>query len=114
MRSNEKFTRRSEDAIEKARQAAGELGHGFVGTGHLLLGILREEDSLGSRVLRRRGLREEALLAELASPPGGFDALLAKNIGLRVLEAPGLPGKSAPHAAAMLLLKTVEQIMEEE
>ena len=59
-------------------------------------------------------LGPEALLAELASPPGGFDALLAKNIGLRVLEAPGLPGKSAPHAAAMLLLKTVEQIMEEE
>ena len=65
MKSNEKFTRRSEDAIEKARQAAGELGHGFVGTEHLLMGILREEDSLGSRVLRRRGLRDEALCAEI-------------------------------------------------
>ena len=65
MRSNEKFTRRSEDAIEKARQAAGDLGHSFVGTEHLLLGVLREEDSLGSRVLRRRGLRESALTEEI-------------------------------------------------
>ena len=65
MRNHEKFTRRSEDALEKARRAAGDLGHSFVGTEHLLLGILREEDSLGGRVLRRRGLGEEALLDEL-------------------------------------------------
>ncbi len=70
MRSNEKFTRRSEDAIEKARQAAGDLGHSFVGTEHLLLGILREEDSLGSRVLRRRGMCEEALIGEICGNLG--------------------------------------------
>ena len=71
MKSNEKFTRRTEAAIEKARQAAGELGHSFVGTEHLLLGILREEDSLGSRVLRRRGVTEEALIGEILSDLGG-------------------------------------------
>ncbi len=70
MKSNEKFTRRSEDAIEKARQAAGDLGHSFVGTEHLLLGILREEDSLGSRVLRRRGVCEEALIGEICGTLG--------------------------------------------
>ncbi len=59
-------------------------------------------------------LTAETLLVELASPPGGFDAMLAKNIGLRVLEAPGLPGKSAPYAAAMLLLKTLEQVLREQ
>ena len=56
----------------------------------------------------------EALLLELASPPGGFDALLAKNIGLRVLQAPGLPGKSAPGSAAALLRRTIAQIMAEQ
>ena len=44
----------AELAIEKAR-AAAELGHSYVGTEHLLLGILREEDGLGGRVLRRDG-----------------------------------------------------------
>ena len=56
----------------------------------------------------------EALLLELASPPGGFDALLAKNIGLRVLTAPGLPGRSAPASAAALLRRSIERIMAEQ
>ncbi len=58
-------------------------------------------------------LEPETLLVELASAPGGFDAPLARNIGLRVLEAPGLPGRVAPEAAATLLLRSVEQVMTE-
>ena len=56
----------------------------------------------------------DALLLELASPPGGFDPLLAQNIGLRALTAPGLPGKSAPASAAALLKRTAAQIMQEQ
>ncbi len=56
----------------------------------------------------------ETLLLELASPPGGFDALLAKNVGLRVLSAPGLPGKCAPRSAARLLRRTIAQVMAEQ
>ena len=56
MKSNEKFTHRAELAIENAGTAAGSLGHGFVGTEHLLIGILMEESGLGGRILRRRGV----------------------------------------------------------
>ena len=56
----------------------------------------------------------DALLLELTSPPGGFDPLLAQNIGLRALTAPGLPGKSAPASAAALLKRTAAQIMQEQ
>ena len=56
----------------------------------------------------------EALLLELASPPGGFAPQLAKNIGLRAIAAPGLPGKSAPRSAAGLLRRTAAEIMREE
>lgn len=59
-------------------------------------------------------LPPDALLLELASPPGGFDPVLAKNIGLKTLAAPGLPGQSAPYAAAQLLKRTVEQVMNEQ
>ena len=84
MRSNEKFTRRSEDAIEKARRAAGSLGHSFVGTEHLLLGILREEDGIGSRVLQRRGLREEALSTEIARSLGeGMPGVPCQGLSIR-------------------------------
>ena len=65
MKSNEKFSQRAETAIELARRFAGELGHGHVGTEHLLLGILREDEGLGARVLRRRGVEEAALVQEI-------------------------------------------------
>ena len=61
IKSNEKFTQRAELAIENARAAAGELGHGYVGTEHLLLGIIAEKDSLGARILRSQGLDGERL-----------------------------------------------------
>ena len=56
----------------------------------------------------------EALLLELASPPGGFDRVLAQNIGLRCLSAPGLPGKSAPYAAAQLMKEGVYAALREQ
>ena len=70
MRSNEKFTQRAELAIEKARRAAGELGHSRVGTEHLLLGILQEKEGLGARILGRRGLEEEVLRRAIVRSEG--------------------------------------------
>ncbi len=58
-------------------------------------------------------IRPDALLLELASPPGGFDRSLAANIGLQVLAAPGLPGETAPLSAAKLLRKAVYAALEE-
>ena len=50
---------------------------------------------------------EDALLLELASAPGGFDRTLAQNLGLRVLAAPGLPGKCAPQRASELMREAI-------
>ena len=61
MKNNEKFTEKAEGAIEQARLAAFGLGHSYVGTEHLLLGILRERAGLGARILRDRGLSEHCL-----------------------------------------------------
>ena len=56
----------------------------------------------------------DALLLELASPPGGFDPQRAQNIGLQALAAPGLPGRSAPASAAALIRQTAAQILSEQ
>ena len=56
---------------------------------------------------------EDALLLELASAPGGFDRTLAENVGLRVVTAPGLPGKCAPRRAAELMRKAICASLEE-
>lgn len=56
-------------------------------------------------------LSEDAVIMELASPPGGFDRTLAENIGLKTVYAPGLPGKMAAYSAAEELCRAVHDIM---
>ena len=84
MKSNEKFSQRAETAIENARLAAQELGHSSVGTEHLLLGILAESDSLGARVLLRRGIDLPSLRGAVrqmngTGTPGGPVLGLSRN-----------------------------------
>ena len=54
-----------------------------------------------------------ALLLELAAAPGGFEKTLAETIGLRVLSAPGLPGRYAPRRAAEILCEAIYASIEE-
>lgn len=58
--------------------------------------------------------RSDCLLLELASPPGGFDKNLAENIGLKVVTAPGLPGKCAPYTGALLMKKAIYDAIKEQ
>lgn len=53
------------------------------------------------------------LILELASPPYGIDSARAQRLGFRCIAAPGLPGKYAPKAAAELIRKAVNNILEE-
>jgi hypothetical protein len=52
-------------AIDQARQVAAERHHGFVGTEHLLLGVLREPTSVGAAVLTELGVTEDAVAAKV-------------------------------------------------
>ena len=65
---NDRFTEKARNAIEKARAAAMELGHSYIGTEHLLLGIVRETDALGSRVLRENGFEEDLVISSKRPP----------------------------------------------
>ena len=56
MRNADKFTERAQCAIEKAQEAAEALGHSYVGSEHLLLGLAREGEGLGAKILRENGL----------------------------------------------------------
>ena len=52
-------------------------------------------------------------LLELASAPGGFDLAGAEELGLRLISAPGLPGKTAPESAAEAVMDTIFNMLEE-
>jgi ATP-dependent Clp protease ATP-binding subunit ClpA len=47
----ERFTERARQVVVLAQGEARSLKHGFIGTEHLLLGLLREEEGLAARVL---------------------------------------------------------------
>ena len=53
-------------------------------------------------------------LLDLASAPGGVDRAAAKKRGLRVTQAPGLPGRTAPVTAAAAIRDSVYHILREE
>ena len=52
-------TPRGKDCIELAVQEARLLNHHYLGTEHLLLGLLREEEDIGGQVLRKSGVTLE-------------------------------------------------------
>jgi len=73
------FSASCKRALQYAAEEADRLLHDYVGTEHLLLGLLREERSVAAEVLVARGLRTEAVreaIVELLScgeqpePPG--------------------------------------------
>ena len=59
------FTAGAETALRLAQESAAELGHSYVGTEHLLLGVAREGRGPGAKALQSAGLSAEALRAAL-------------------------------------------------
>lgn len=51
------------------------------------------------------------LILDLASLPGGVDAEAARTLGLEVLRAPGLPGKTSPASAAGYLRRGIYNML---
>lgn len=64
MRNQDRFTERARIALAKAQETAQKMGHSYVGTEHILLGIASEGEGLGAKTLRDNGL-DETLLTEL-------------------------------------------------
>ena len=84
MKSKGRFTHRAEQAIDKAGQAAKELGHSFVGTEHLLLGILMEKDGLGARILQKQGINEMMLHEQVKKLNGiGSPGYMPQELSIR-------------------------------
>jgi len=50
------FTPRAKKVLELSMEEANELGHNYIGTEHLLLGLVREENGVAVKVLRELGV----------------------------------------------------------
>ena len=67
--SENKFTPRAEEALRLSQEAAEEMGHGYVGSEHLLLGLIREE-GIAHRVLAEYGVTDEMVCGVLQRSVG--------------------------------------------
>ena len=54
-----KFTSRAKEAIEYAQEEAVSLGHNYVGSEHILYGLIKEGSGVASRILTNQGITDE-------------------------------------------------------
>ena len=69
----ERFTNRAQEVIGEAKKAAAQLEQNYIGTEHLLLGLVRVSDSVASKLLQEQGVTEERLeelISSLITPTG--------------------------------------------
>ena len=86
-----RFTEKAERAIALAQESAMALGHNYVGTEHILLGLIREGTGIAARVLQSQGVTEERVVKEIEELIGRGEQTGQKLLGFtprtkRVLE----------------------------
>ena len=74
MSGMERFTQRARRVLSLAHQEAERMRHNYIGTEHLLLGLIREEGGVAGRVLRELGLDADRVqeMVERLTGPGSY------------------------------------------
>ncbi len=73
-----KFTRQAEAALKLAKTTAKSCEHSYIGTEHLLTGLLKEPEGTAGKILAEFGVDQEKLMeliGQLVAPPQGETAL---------------------------------------
>ncbi len=90
------FTPKAKRVLELAMEEARNLEHNYIGTEHLLLGVLREQDGMAAQVLLKLGVKLEDVRAELME-------LLGADVAQDVQTPPGeMPQQAADNATPAL------------
>ena len=74
-----KFTARAEKALEYAQDLAMELGHNYIGTEHILYGLISEGTGIASKVLENQGLSAEKIKESIEEIVGVGDEIEDSN-----------------------------------
>jgi ATP-dependent Clp protease ATP-binding subunit ClpA len=87
----ERFTDSARDCVTQAQEEARTLGHGYIGTEHLLVAVCAEKQGLGGVVLRQQGLTPDDLRDDIVRLIGRGgpdpDALATIGIDLHAVRA---------------------------
>ncbi len=78
----QRFTERARRVVFFAQEEAGRLGENYVSTEHLLLGLVRENDSVAARILDRMGVSLGRIRSEIERQVTRGDGRLGQDMQL--------------------------------
>ncbi len=78
----QKFTERARKVLTLAQEEAQRFNHNYIGTEHLLLGLVREGDGVAARVLRNMGVDLAEARARVELIVGQGDSMIVGELGL--------------------------------
>lgn len=67
------FTKRAESALEKTREFAIENNYSYIGTEHILYGLVKENKGLASKILTKQKVTEEYVRAQILKINGNIE-----------------------------------------
>lgn len=74
-----KFTSSAKNVIEYANKITLELGHDYIGTEHILYGLVKENSGIANKVLENQGITEENILSQIEEIIGTRTSKRYKN-----------------------------------
>ena len=76
----ERFTEGARQAVVAGREEARRFGHNYIGTEHLLLGVLRQEHEVGARVLESLGVTLDGVRSQVGRIVGQGEVVATAQI----------------------------------
>ena len=76
----ERFTERARQVVVLAQEEARTLKHNYIGTEHILLGLLREEEGLAARVLESLDITTERVRSQVVRIVGSGEEVTSGQI----------------------------------
>ena len=77
----EQFTQKAKEALQHAYDVSEELGHGYVGSEHLLCGIIRERSCVAAQVLSSFNINESTVMPLIERLISGQEVMVSENTG---------------------------------
>ncbi len=78
----DKFTERARKVLQLAQEEAQRFNHNYIGTEHILLGLVREGDGVAARVLNNLGIELHKVRSAVEFIIGRGDRVVMGEIGL--------------------------------
>jgi ATP-dependent Clp protease ATP-binding subunit ClpA len=106
------FTPRAKKVLELSLREALQFGHNYIGTEHILLGLIREGEGVAAQVLVKLGADLDRVRQQVVRLLHGYQARVAASAGASMEEAGLLGARASPVVALGIQLNTLSERVE--